>query len=126
MFLSSTLKFGMLYTSVYRCFTLCSDWRKFQGELVTLNEIFQRNGYPTSFIDKCFEKCLDRLNIIKPTLATVEKKPLSLVLPYVGPIFLQVRTRIRNTIKGTLNCCKIQVILKRKRKLSDMFKKVGS
>ena len=73
-FLPSTHKFGMLYTLVYRCFTLCSDWSKFHKELVTLKEIFQRNGYPKSFIGKCFKKFLDRLDIIKPTSATVEKK----------------------------------------------------
>ena len=38
-FLPSTHKFGMLYTLVYRCFTLCSDWSKFHKELVTLKEI---------------------------------------------------------------------------------------
>ena len=34
--LPSTHKFGMLYTLVYRCFTLCSDLSKFHRELVTL------------------------------------------------------------------------------------------
>ena len=112
----------MIYTLVYRSFTLCSDWTKFHRELLTLKEIFQRNGYLTSFIDKCFQKFLDRLHIIKPTLATVEKKPLRLVLPYLGQILLQVRTKIRNAIKGTLNCCKLQVIFKSERKLSNMFR----
>ena len=37
---------------------LCSDWTKLHRELVTLKEIFQRNGYPKSFIDKCFKKLL--------------------------------------------------------------------
>ena len=37
------------------------------------------NGYPTSFLDKCFKKFLDRLHIIKFTLATVEIKPLRLI-----------------------------------------------
>ena len=46
-FLPSTHKFGMLYSLVYRCFTLRSDWTKFNRELVTLKEIFRRNGYPT-------------------------------------------------------------------------------
>ena len=39
-FLLSTQKFGMLYTLVYRCFALCSDWSKFHGEIVTLREVF--------------------------------------------------------------------------------------
>ena len=58
------------------------------------------NGYPTSFLDKCFKKFLDRLHIIKSTLATVEKKPLHLVLPY---------------------CCKLQAF-KSVRKLFNIFK----
>ena len=45
----------------------------FKRELVTLKEIFQSNGYPTPFIDKCFKKFLDRLHIKKTTLATVER-----------------------------------------------------
>ena len=57
-FLPSTHKFGMLYTLVYRCFTFCSDWTKLHRELVTLKEIFQRIGYPKSFIDKCFKEVL--------------------------------------------------------------------
>ena len=32
--LPSTHQFGILYTLIYRCFTLCSDWTKF----VTLKE----------------------------------------------------------------------------------------
>ena len=70
---------------------------------MTLKETFQGNGYLKLFIDKCFKKFLDRLHIIKSTLATVEKKALRLVLPYLGPISLQVRTKIRNAMKNTLN-----------------------
>ena len=83
-FLPSTHKFGMLYILVCRCFTLCSDWTKFHRELVTSKEIFQRNGHPTSFVDKCFKKFLDRFHTIKPTLVTVEKKTLPLVLTIFG------------------------------------------
>ena len=37
-FLPYTHKFGMLYTLVHSCFTLCSDWSKFLRELMTLKE----------------------------------------------------------------------------------------
>ena len=79
----------MLYTLVYRCFTLCSDWSKFHRELVTLKEIFQRNGYPKSFIDKCFKKFLDRLHIIKTTLATLHmiKTTLATVFTLIITLF---------------------------------------
>ena len=47
---------------------------------------------------------------------------MSTVLPYLGPISLQVRIKIRNAMKSTLNCCKLQVIFKSERKLSNMFR----
>ena len=52
----------------------------------------------------------------------MEQKALCSVLPYLGPISLQVRTKIRNTMKNTLNHCKLQVILKDDRKLSNIFR----
>ena len=98
-FLPSWQKFCMLYILVQRCFTLCSDGRN--RELMTLKEISKRNGYPKSFLDKCFKKFLNRLHIIKPTSSEVEKKALQLVLTYLGPIFLQARTKIRNAMRNT-------------------------
>ena len=108
----------MLYTLVYRYFTLCSDWTKFHREVLTLKEMFQRNGYPKSFIDKCFKKFLDRLHITKPALETVEKKSLRVGFIYLGPISSSVRTKIRNAVNRILNFCKLQIIFKNERKPS--------
>ena len=33
-----------------------------------------------------------------------------LVLPYLGPLSLQIRTRLRKSLKGILNCCKLQIV----------------
>ena len=72
-FLPTTHKFGVFYTLVDRCFTLCSVWIKFHGELMILKELFERNVCLASFIDKCFKKRLNRLHIKKSTLPTVVK-----------------------------------------------------
>ena len=77
----------MLYTLVYRCFTLCSDWKKFLRELVTLKEIFQRNGYLKSFIDKCFNKFLDRLHIGKTYFSSSGKEAFALIINLFGADF---------------------------------------
>ena len=121
-FLPSKYKFGMIYTLAYRCFSICSDWNKFHNELKFLKEVFQKNGYPTSFIDNCFKRFLDNLYIVRNKLTTVEKKPLILVLPFLGAISLQTRTKICKVLKGTLNCCKLQVVFKSQRKLSNLFR----
>jgi len=121
-FLPSTYKFGMIYTLVFRCFRICSDWTKFHNELKLLKEIFLKNGYPTSFIDKCFKTFLDQLYISKPLISTVEKKTLTLVLPFLGDLSLQTKTKIQKVLKRTLGCCKFQVVFKSQRKLSNILR----
>ena len=45
-FLSTTPKFDMFYTLVCRCFTLCSDWTKFHGELAE----FSKRNFPKKWL----------------------------------------------------------------------------
>ena len=100
-FLLDTYKLGMIYTLINRCFWICCSWSMFYQQLILL---FQKNGHPENFIDTCFFKSfLIRIPILKEKIPTVEKKPLQLVLPYLG---LQTRTKLQKFIKGVLNCCK--------------------
>ena len=88
-----------------------SDWKKIHAELTFLKKIFRKNGYPENFIDKCFKNLLDNIHLVKEKVTTVEKKRLLLVLPYLGVISLKTRTKLQQTIKGVLNCCKQEVPL---------------
>ena len=94
-FLPSVYKFGMVYTLVYGCFHICSNWTQFHAELIFLKRIFQKNGYPKNFIDKCFKKFLNKVHLLKENAPTVEKKSLLLALPYLGIISFQTRTKLQ-------------------------------
>ena len=111
-FLPTIYKSGMIYTLVYRCFKICSNWTKFHEELNFLKQILLKNGYPQSFIDNCFKTFLDKLFIKSPEISTVEKKTLILSLPYLGNISLQKRTKLKKSFRGKLNCCKLQIVFK--------------
>ena len=50
------------------------------------------------------------------------KKILVLVLPYLGPLSLQTKTKLRNSLKGILNCCKLQIVFKSQNKLAKAFR----
>ena len=102
-------------TYIKRMENLLSDQRKF--EKVTL-----KNGYPENFIDKCFEKFLNNVHLVKENVPTVEKKRLLLVLPYLGIISLQTRTKLQQALKGGLNCCKLQIVFKCQARLSNSFR----
>ena len=41
-FFPSVYQFGMVYTLVYRCFRICSNWTQFPTELIFLKWIFQK------------------------------------------------------------------------------------
>ena len=58
-FLPSSNKIGVLYTLLFRCFRICSDWTNFHLELVKSLDVFKNNGYPENFINDRFEVFLD-------------------------------------------------------------------
>ena len=120
-FLPDTYKIGMTYTLAKRCFRICSSWSLFHQQLILSREIFKKNGYPENFLYRCFKLFLDRIYSLKEKVPTVKKKPLRLVLPYLGNISLQTRTKLQKSIKGVLNCCKLQVIFKSQNKLCNNF-----
>ena len=67
---------------------------RFHEKLNVLKHIFLKNGYPLSFIGKCFKMVMNDLVVKRPQTATVEKKTLILSLPYLGDITLQTRTEL--------------------------------
>ena len=112
----------MTYTLINRCFWIFSSWSMFHQQLmILLREIFQKNGHPQNFIVRCFNFFSNRIHILKEKVPVVEKKPLLLVLPYLGTILLQTRTKLQKSIKEVLNCCKLQFIFKSQNKLCNSF-----
>ena len=121
-FFPSSNKIGLLHTLLYRCFRICSDWTKFHLELVNLTDVFKNNGYPENFINNCFKVLLDNKYRIQEKVITVPKKTLLLVLLYIGTLSLQTRTKLRKSLKGILNCCKLQIVFKSQNKLAKAFR----
>ena len=116
--LPSSNKVGLLPTLLYRRFEICSDWTKFHLELVKLIDVFKSNSCPENFINNYFKVFLiNKYRIV----ITVPKKTLFLVLPYLGPLSLQTGTKLRKSLKGILNCCKLQILSKSQNKLAKTF-----
>ena len=45
-----------------------------------------------------------------------------LVLPYLGIISLQTRTKLQQALKGVLNCCKLEIVFKCQTRFSNSFR----
>ena len=52
----------------------------------------------------------------------MKKERLFLVLPFLEIISLQTRTKLQQTIKGALNCCKLEIAFKCQTRLSNSFR----
>ena len=69
-FLPTTYKFSMIYTLVFRCFLICSNWTNFHNELAQSKEKKIKNEYLISFIDNCLKTFLDQLYLKRPQVLT--------------------------------------------------------
>ena len=82
----------MVYTLVYRCFCIYSNWTQFHTKLTFLKGIFQKNGYPENFVDKYLKKFLNNIHLVKENVPTVKKKA-----------FVPSPSILRNNIFANLN-----------------------
>ena len=64
---------------------------------------------------------MNNIYVLKETTLTVEKKLLVLVLPYLGSISLQTRSKLKKSLKNILNCWKVQIVFKNKTRLGNNF-----
>ena len=112
-FLPGTYKIGLIYNLVNSYFWICSSWPIFHIQLILLRDIFRKKDYPENFIDRCFNLFLTTIHILKENLSTVEKT-FQLVLPYLGAILMQTRTKLRKSIKAYLTVLNNRLFLKAK------------
>ena len=120
-FIPETYKTGLIKSLLFRCFNLCSDFMKFHHEINILKGILYKSSYPCDFVDKCIKEFLDRVLTGKVVVSTVPKKNLMIVLPYLGKLSLQIRTRINRVMKNKLPHCILQIVFQTKCKLINYF-----
>ena len=78
---------------------------------VLLKDIFKKNEYPQFFIDKCIKKYLSKLFVPKGTVHAVHKKQILLVLPpCLGPILIEIRSRLQKCFKNYIPYCSLKVV----------------
>ena len=104
----------MIWSLLYRAFSLCSKFELFHQEILKLKDIFKRNGHPATFIDNCVKKFLDKVFI-------EIKKELVCMLPFIGKKSLQLRSRLVKSIQGNLQFCSFKGVFQSPCKLRSLF-----
>ena len=113
LFIPLSYKYGLIHCLLFRCFSLVSDFSKFHTQVEFLKGVLSRNGYPRNIIYSCIKRFLEKLHLKPPLVCdTVPKKELFLVLPYLGKVSLQTRTRLIKLFRNKLPSCQLKVVFK--------------
>ena len=120
-FMPDSYKKGLIFTLLHRAFVLCCNWNKFHAEVKILKEIFRKNKFPDSFMDRCLGIFLDKIFVNKKVESTVPRKELKICLPFLGKQSLIIRTKLNKFINENFPFCKLQVIFSSNNRLRNFF-----
>ena len=120
-FIPTKYKRGLLFTLLFRGFSLCTDWKKFHSEMTILKSIMGKNGFPRDFVDKCIKAFLDKIFEVKETITTVDKRELKICLPFLGVESLKMRTSLSKLAKTYFPECKLRIIFSSNNRLGNYF-----
>ena len=119
-FMPLKYKIGLLWTLLDRFFNIVSNYKILDEQIRMTKQIFLKNSYPAEFIDQCINGYLTKK--FSPPLLTVKKKEVTIVLPYLGRLSLQIVKRLQWTVAKHLSYrCNLRVIFKTQRRLRNCF-----
>ena len=121
-FIYDEYKIGLVFTMLFRTFSIVSDFSRFHTEVIHLKEILRKNAFPIKLVDNCIKNFLSKKFLNTSVTLTVKKKELFIVLPYLYNSSLTLRTCLQNSINKNLPFCKIKVIFKSATRLSNFFR----
>ena len=121
-FIPGMHKRGLIETLLHRSFRLCSSYKNFHCKIETLKSIFKHNNYPQNFVNQRIKKFFNKLFIKKYFNFMAPERELTFLLPYLGELSFDSRTRLRQIIERDLPYCKLKVNFRSKCRLSTLFR----
>ena len=119
-YISDNYKKGLIYTLLFRIFTLCIDWHKFDDEVIFLRDTLRKNLYPCYFIDKCIKIFLSKQ--LRPTKIVSEpKKEFKICLPFLGNYSNEIKKKLSSLVSRHLSGVKVTVIWKSQNIIRNFF-----
>ena len=119
-FLSIQFKSCLISTLLFRCYQLTSTSQAFHKEVERLRGILAKNSYPLEFVDQCITAFLNKCH--KKPRHTVEKRSQVIVLPYLGKLSLEIRSRLKKYVSKHISNVKLMIIFRSQRRLKTLFK----
>ena len=116
-------KINLIRTLTYRCFRICFSPSLLQAAIKDLRKLLLQNGYPqgviTFNINDVLNKNKNKSN--NPVQATVPKKDILIVLPYLGLHSNQVTKRLKSCVYNFYSFVNLKIIFQNTRRINSFF-----
>ena len=93
-FIADEYKHGLIFTLLFRIFSIVSDFSNFHEEVKKIKNKLRKNSFPANLVDKSIKIFLNEQFSQKMLEHTVPEKELSIVLPNLGMFSLFFKTRL--------------------------------
>lgn len=123
-FMPNNYKKSLIITLVFRLYTIIFEPATFDIELKYLRGIIFKNGYPLPFIDSCVKKFFQKRQqrAAAANNAVEVNEELTIVLPYLGTVTTQLKTKLRTLFSSYLPNSRIRVISKMSFRMGNLFR----
>ena len=121
-FMPEVYKKGLISTLLYRAYMINSSLVTLHEEVEKLKGIFRKNGYPSSFLDRCIYRFFNKIHEKKVPVCTVPKMEVSIILPFMGTTSTGVKNNLVRSFRNIIPFCNVKVIFKTSNRLSSYFK----
>ena len=120
-FLAKSYKFGLIFTLLFRSYTICSSYIDFHKEVCKLKDILQRNSFPLFVIDKCIHQFLTKMFSKSKTATEDGLKEVTVTIPFIGKLSKDVKNSLVTIFKKTAPHIKLKVMFVSNIRLKNCF-----
>ena len=120
-FIPESYKHNLVYCLIHRIYSIASSYIIFHKVLLALKQKFLKNGFSSFIFDSNVCKYLNNQYTPKPSNPTVLKKRIIFVMPYLGPLSILIKRRLKRLISKFYPLVELKIVFKRGNTIKDMF-----
>ena len=110
-FISEEYKVGLIFTLLFRTFSIVLGFSRFRSEVCHFKEILKKNAFPIKLIDSSIKNFFNKRLTEKPVTLIAEKKDLAIVSPFLGKLSLDLRISLKIVSVNTFSFVKLELLL---------------
>ena len=120
-FIPESYKHNLVYCLIHRIYNIASSNKIFHYDLENLKKKFLKNGFSSFMFKSNVYKFLNKQYSPEVPIATVHKKHVMFVIPYLGPLSILIKRRLKKLVSRFYPLVELKIIYKRGNTIKNLF-----